>query len=780
MVTRRNVWLDVTPSPAKATAAQLVPAGGSWTTGIVREVLDGGWLSVAIPADAPTSEAAGPSDGGVTAVGATVRVLLDAAGRIQTIETPTLIPAGATPVATGWESARLLSNPTQEEVAAEVEAVRVEVTEIAEGAQATADGKNTVWYQPTAPAGTEHKVGDTWFDIDDSNRIYRWTGTAWVATSFGTTALADDAITAAKIADGAVGTAELSSAVSTSISTAQSTAAAAQSAATSAQSTASAAQSAADAANAEALAAAGLANGKGKVIYQASAPTGANAATANLWIRTSDNRPHTYNGTSWVAVTDAVATNAASTAASAQSTAAAAQTAANTAQGTAEAAQTAAASAQSAASAAQSTANGKNKIIRSTAAASGTSGYVAGDQWWQYSGSQVTAMWLYSGSAWVAQTLTDSLITNLNAGTITAGTLSADRIAAGTITGAKIAAGTITAANLVAGTITAASGIIADAAIVNAKIADATIQSAKIASLDAAKITTGTLAADRIGAGTIGAGKLAANSVVATNLAAGAVTADKVAANAITADKLSATAIDGKTITGALIRTSVSGQRVVLDASGMRGYDYEGNESFYTDTQGFFTAEMMYAQNILLVGRQAGSNLGQTASINPNGLIFHTQASGGSPATYGGSVGDFYPTPGAASSHLNVQHPLKVHIWAPLIEMPTVYNNTASPAGTRLATVAPDGTLGTAQAATGSGTLTDAVTANGGWVDASITFPAGRFSQAPKLFANSYSARCLWRVNSVSATEASIRFYNWTSANAAAFNYDWFAIQDLG
>ena len=97
--------------------------------------------------------------------------------------------------------------------------------------------------------------------------------------------------------------------------------------------------------------------------------------------------------------------------------------------------------AQSAANTALNTAKGKNKIIRSTSAASGTSGYVAGDQWWQYSGTQIIAMWIYSGSAWIAQTLTDSVITNLNAGTITAGTLSADRIAANTITVDKLLVG---------------------------------------------------------------------------------------------------------------------------------------------------------------------------------------------------------------------------------------------------------------------------------------------------------------------------------------------------
>lgn len=84
------------------------------------------------------------------------------------------------------------------------------------------------------------------------------------------------------------------------------------------------------------------------------------------------------------------------------------------------------------------TANGKNKIIRSTAVASSPASYQANDMWWQYSGSQVIAMWLHNGSAWVAQTLTDSVITNLNAGTITAGVLNADRIGANSIESTKL------------------------------------------------------------------------------------------------------------------------------------------------------------------------------------------------------------------------------------------------------------------------------------------------------------------------------------------------------
>lgn len=68
-------------------------------------------------------------------------------------------------------------------------------------AQTSADGKNTVFYQATQPSTTGRKIGDTWFDTDDGNRIYRWDGSKWTAAQFGTNAIANAAITNALIAN---------------------------------------------------------------------------------------------------------------------------------------------------------------------------------------------------------------------------------------------------------------------------------------------------------------------------------------------------------------------------------------------------------------------------------------------------------------------------------------------------------------------------------------------------------------------------------------------------
>lgn len=59
--------------------------------------------------------------------------------------------------------------------------------DVALSAQATADGKGTVYYQASAPAtGTEF---DVWFDTDADFLPHSWDGSAWVASPFGTLAV---------------------------------------------------------------------------------------------------------------------------------------------------------------------------------------------------------------------------------------------------------------------------------------------------------------------------------------------------------------------------------------------------------------------------------------------------------------------------------------------------------------------------------------------------------------------------------------------------------------
>jgi hypothetical protein len=309
----------------------------------------------------------------------------------------------------------------------------------AAAAQTAADGANTaalnaaglaadkgkVIVQVTAPSGANADPRNLWIDITtNASGVPKNTPNRYnPATSKW------EPITDQKVIDAAAAAATAQSTASSAASAAQAaqgtadqakTAAAnAQGTADQAKSAAATAQSAADNANTQALSAAGIANGKGKVLYQASAPTGANAAATNLWIRTTDNTPWTYNGSTWVQVTDVTATNAAAAAA-----------AANTA------AQNAAAAAQ----AAQATADGRPLILFSANGPSGTA--PTGSTWFQVNTAQsVVGQWQQTGTpgspVWTARPITSDVIANLDVGKLTAGNaaiadLVAQKIAAST------------------------------------------------------------------------------------------------------------------------------------------------------------------------------------------------------------------------------------------------------------------------------------------------------------------------------------------------------------
>jgi len=99
---RRSLWLDVKPQARQATNIGEVTSGEpSWVEGRVTEVLDGGWVEVEVPYDQPESRATGPTDGFVTQVGARVRVLLDAKGRILQITSPVEIDSSQPVTPTG-------------------------------------------------------------------------------------------------------------------------------------------------------------------------------------------------------------------------------------------------------------------------------------------------------------------------------------------------------------------------------------------------------------------------------------------------------------------------------------------------------------------------------------------------------------------------------------------------------------------------------------------------------------------------------------------------------
>ena len=76
--------------------------------------------------------------------------------------------------------------------------------------------------------------------------------------------------------------------------------------------------------------------------------------------------------------------------------------------------------------------------------------------------------------------------------------------------------------------------------------------------------------------GAVTTAKLDALAVTADKIAANAITADKILAGQVTGTKIAGDAIDGKTITGATLRTAASGQRVQIDAAGLRAFNSGG------------------------------------------------------------------------------------------------------------------------------------------------------------------------------------------------------------
>lgn len=396
----------------------------------------------------------------------------------------------------------------------------------------------------------------------------------------------------------------------TDAANAKTTAANASSVATQAKATAdSAAQSATDAAtaarkaNTAAAAAAGVANGKADVLIQSTAPDTSMRKATTLWIDTTNgtNTPKRWNGSTWAAVTDKAATDAANAAVKAHAAAQTAQSTADKAQTTAANAASQANQAQAAAKKAQTTADGKNLIYRGPDEPS-HDGLKPGDMWWRTqkywtrwqgeknnSPSLLADFYTYwqgapNASPSVLVPLSDrvvevltwdgtrfepfDLVANniLAAGTVAAKHLAADsvtaeKVKANAITVDKLAANSVTTEKLVTDAVTAAKlaansvqarNIVA-LAITSDKIAANSVTTGKlkvtedmtVALLNVHKIQASDIAANAVttaalAAGVVNAGKLAANSVNASKIVTGAITADKLAANSVTAVKIAA------------------------------------------------------------------------------------------------------------------------------------------------------------------------------------------------------------------------------------------------
>ena len=422
---------------------------------------------------------------------------------------------------------------------------------------------------------------------------------------------ANAAQTAAESAKKTAGNAQtLANTANESANAAKSTAVNASSVATQAKATAdSAAQSATDAANAAqkantaAAAAAGVANGKADVLIQSTAPDTSMRKPTTLWIDTTGgaNTPKRWNGSTWMAVTDKAATDAANAAVKAHAAAQTAQSTADKAQTTAANAAAQANQAQAAAKKAQTTADGKNLIYRGPDEPS-HDGLKPGDMWWRtqkywtrwkgernnspslladfytywqgapnnspsvlvplsdrvvevltWDGTRFTPFDLVANNILAAGTVAAKhlAVDSVTAEKVKANAITVDKLAANSVTTEKLVADAVTAAKLAANSVQARN--IVSLAITTDKLAANSVTTAKLRvtedmtvallnvhKIQAGDIVAGAVTTDKIAANAVNADKIAVNSVNADKIVSGAITVDKLAANSVTAVKIAA------------------------------------------------------------------------------------------------------------------------------------------------------------------------------------------------------------------------------------------------
>ncbi len=504
-------------------------------------------------------------------------------------------------------------------------------TSLANTAQTTADGKSTVFYQTTAPSTSGRKKNDIWYDTDDGNKMYYFNGTSWVDALLGVNAIADNAVTADKIAD------SVNSAI-----------AKAQTDATKGITDAASALEAID--NLEIggrnyiqlkkLNSYGSYNTvptySGNVITSTFNTSGSNKQyfftlsiigytpsndvyTLSGYLKVNDAIPtknlfvdlaSTYGGnlirneydstTGYFVITQTYPGNSAwimhcKTTWTGGSADVVTLTKLKFEKGNRATDWTPAPEdTDLAITTAQTTANGKNTVFYQTSAPS-TSGRKTNDIWFDTDDGNKPYYW--NGSAWMAQqfgtsaiknlaitnaliadgTIQNAKISNLDAAKITTGTLAADRIGARTIAASKLIANTITADSGVIANAAIKTAMIADAAIATAKIADAAVTNAKIANL---AVTNA-----KIADATIQSAKIAA--LDAAKITSGYINSDRIQAGSLTIGKLNTSTQNLINYASVMAIASMSGKLVYKDtqfASGTNSVTYYNNNQSVSAT----------------------------------------------------------------------------------------------------------------------------------------------------------------------------------------------------
>ena len=417
-------------------------------------------------------------------------------------------------------------------------------SDIADNAAKTTDAKKAA-ENATAAAKNAQGTADT---ANGAAKTAQDTANAATAAAESATATAGQAKDAANAAQTAAESAKktagnaqtLANTANASANAAKSTAVNASSVATQAKATAdSAAQSATDAANAAqkantaAAAAAGVANGKADVLIQSTAPATSMRKPTTLWIDTTNdaNTPKRWNGSTWMAVTDKAATDAANAAVKAHAAAQTAQSTADKAQTTAANAAAQANQAQAAAKKAQTTADGKNLIYRGPDEPA-HDGLKPGDMWWR-----TQKYWTrWKGEKNASPSLLADFYTYWQGAPNNSPSVLvplADRVVEVlTWDGTRFTPFDLVANNILAAGTVAAKHLAVDSV---------TAEKVKTNAITVDKLTANSVTTEKLVTDAVTAAKLAANSVQARNIVSLAITTDKLAANSVTTAKLRVT-----------------------------------------------------------------------------------------------------------------------------------------------------------------------------------------------------------------------------------------------
>lgn len=519
----------------------------------------------------------------------------------------------------------------------------------ADSAQTSADGKNTVFYQTAQPSTTGRKTGDTWFDTDDGNRIYRWDGSKWTAAQFGTNAIANAAINNALIADATIQSAKIAALDAGKITTGILAAARIAAGSITADKLASKSITVGQISDAAIKGINDLITiGARNLLRNSGTPT-TNTTYGTRVFNTSGLKPNTkytfvVNGfTSSTSQKIGLWFNSGSaggffvsptTTAKTQFVVCTTPTTLTT-----------------------TNVNIYNYPSGSTSCTINWACLYEGEikppmDWtpapeddtaaiatnsianWCYNNNltYINGGKIYTGTVTATQIAANAIIAGkiaanaVTTATVAAGAINADKLAANSVNASKIVAGSITAAQLAAATITGdkikagtiAAGNLAANCVTSDKIVADAVTTAKIAakSVTANEIAAGTITAAQIAANAITATQLAAGAVTATKIAAGQITADKIAAGAITADKFYGTAITSKNYVANSAGTKIDLSNGTIDTKNFK-VDSAGNVAMTG------TLTMQGAQTLKICNNSAVEIASlKYESINWNGKTF--------------------------------------------------------------------------------------------------------------------------------------------------------------